>query len=272
MMNNSDRDLLLSFSDEPIGSSRRRICPKCGGGSTNEYSLVVTRLYEGLIFHCHRASCSHGGFIPTMANSVAISAKSKKKEAKPLKRPLQSLPKQLIEKLCSSYNLSQYDLMLNGVAHDYTANRYYFPIRNAAGYDIGAVAKCISKDNCNGPKAIIYFDNPDTPLTHFAARQSHHNTLIVVEDILSAIRVSRWGRGVALLGTNWNDATTVTLSRESDTVIPALDPDTWSMGNKEPLPLKIKKKYSLFFRNFKVVKLSKDPKDCPDDELNKSFA
>jgi hypothetical protein len=82
--------------------------------------------------------------------------------------------------------------------------------------------------------------------------------------------VSKYGWGVSLLGTNWNDATTVELQKVTRHVVLALDADTWD--REKPLPIEIAKKYSLFFETFSVVKVSKDPKDMNDEELRATFS
>jgi hypothetical protein len=255
------------------GQSVTCLCPKCRGGSTGEEKLSITRTSAGLLYNCYRASCKFKGFVSSLPGSLLPEPNNKKhKKPHPFTRPLIPLPEDMVLYLMQKYNLTEKDIANNGLAYDVDYDRLYLPIYNSLGYEIGGCAKKLGfkqHGNSQGSKNIIYYNDPDIQLLHFATKASELNTIIVVEDQLSAIRVSKYGRGVALLGTNWNDTTTVTLQKETRNIILALDADTWDKA--VPLPIAIARKYSLFFDTFKLVKVNKDPKDSTEEELQALF-
>ena len=89
-----------------------------------------------------------------------------------------------------------------------------------------------------------------------------HTTVILTEDVLSAIRCNRILRSCALLGTNISDNMVRDLLRHGyKNVWLALDPDALFK------PIELKKKWGLFFNTFRVISLTKDPKDLSHDKL-----
>lgn len=91
------------------------------------------------------------------------------------------------------------------------------------------------------------------------------NSIVVVEDSVSAIKVSRVCDSSELLGSNLSMHKAVGLSRIYDNLIIWLDSD------KLKTALKFKEKYSLLFKNVSVVHTEKDPKEYSTDEIRKEL-
>ena len=83
----------------------------------------------------------------------------------------------------------------------------------------------------------------------------------MVEDILSASKVSTLHKSVALLGHTLSIEQIKELRSQTEHLILMLDPDVFHKA------LTYKKRFGFYFRNFSVVLLSKDPKDTPKEEL-----
>ena len=83
---------------------------------------------------------------------------------------------------------------------------------------------------------------------------------MLVEDIPSAIRLARHTKSVALMS---NTIPANALSELSKyTVYIVLDEDATSQS------IKLKEKYSLFFKECKIIAITKDPKDMSEIELS----
>jgi Zn ribbon nucleic-acid-binding protein len=87
------------------------------------------------------------------------------------------------------------------------------------------------------------------------------DTVVVVEDILSAIRVGRHLPCLPLMGTNIPPKTLKTLSERFDCLVVWLDPD------KKKEAVKLRTSVSALFSNVGAVLSDKDPKEYPDPEI-----
>lgn len=246
------KELALSLS---IGDSIRCVCPKCQQAET---SFTVTRQDEGLIYNCYRLTCNLAGFIGSLPGSISLKRKPQKTKA--FVRPLRPLTEGILTTLLERYELTSEELSINGFKHDYLYNRLYMPIFTyREAHEVGAVAKDLTGHS--KLKAINYWSNTETSGLHYPITKHRLGPIVLVEDILSSVKVARHSRCVALLGTHLTDKMVTELQQQTDHIILALDPDAVTKA------FYIKKKYSLFFKTFEVKVLSQDPKDLPDTEL-----
>lgn len=96
----------------------------------------------------------------------------------------------------------------------------------------------------------------------YIAGVSRH-CLVIVEDILSAIKMGRHATAVALLGVHSKDAV-VRKAKDYDRVIVYLDNDNRAVRNKQVV---LKNQIALVNPNVSIYRSDKDPKECSDEEL-----
>lgn len=85
--------------------------------------------------------------------------------------------------------------------------------------------------------------------------------LVIVEDYVSAIRVSEWMDSMPLFGSHLDKKTAIRLFHLYDEVFLWLDPD------KSKQALKFKKEYEALFNNFYVVLSDRDPKEYESNDV-----
>lgn len=264
-------------------TTRGIMCPWCADRHDVERgSFVVTRLSEGLVYKCHRAKCSHSGFIPTVGWELTRK-KEKVFEPKYLRRPLKKLPIKVRNWLAEKYLIDRSMQELQEFKYDFTENRLYMPIYDLLSREMGGVSKKLPERLATietdmdkfhqGEKAIAYWFE-DVPKLHFPKRQECEwkVPITLVEDIPSAIRVqSVTGRVcVSLLGSGLTNEQVGYLTSITDHIILALDADTWDRRKQKggkALSIAYYELYSLFFKRFEMRIVSKDPKDMTDDEI-----
>ena len=142
-----------------------------------------------------------------------------------------------------------------GVRYNPNRRTYALDIRDCDGHTVGVVDR-----DYRGrvPKAISYWFN-DVPKLH--VRRTRGGPILVVEDIQSAIKGSRYIDSVALLGSYISMEQAKHLRQLTDTIYLALDEDATATAYK------LANKYGFYFRNFQVIPLSKDIKDMNEQEL-----
>lgn len=246
--------------DLGVEESIRITCPFCEAG--DEQSLSLKRTNEGLLYKCFRAKCGARGFISSMPGSTSIDLHKKKKfTPRPFKHNLANIPDSVYKHLFDKYGLTKEELNEQGFKYEPKYNRIYMPIFDKRGEEFGADTKALG-ERTGAPKTITYFTREECKLHFPRGRHQGEGPIVVVEDILSSVKVSRYVKSVALLGTTINNEKIVELRKVTKDVILMLDGDACAIA------LKYKKKYSFYFRNFLVILLSKeDPKDIKEQEL-----
>jgi len=250
----------LAALDLAQGQTMRSACPFCH--ATHEASLAVTRQAEGLVYTCPRAKCGQRGFIPSQGYDPHWE-KQQPKADKPVKSfdyDLYELPPSLRRMFHDKYDITEDELSQNGFKYAPDANRVAMPIFNWIGYSVGTVARSYA-ENCKGAKAISYFNDGQAHLHYVPYAGQRSSAVVCVEDIPSAIRCARFSRACAILGSHLSDDMVAELAGHTQHIILALDPDATAKA------FKLRDRYRMYFRNFDVRVLSKDPKDMDDDQL-----
>lgn len=273
-------DIKLSAASLAINETTRDIeCPFCPIGDKESHSFAVTRTEHGLLYQCYRAKCDGKGFISSNTSEL-YEYKKKEFEPKYFTRPLTRIHARMRRWLMQEYNLTSQDIANNHFRWDKTVGYLHMPITDWLGREIGACIKKLPStfisDDTNmdyyrtQQKAIHYWFN-DCPKLYFPVFSNYYRSdgqfdnLVLVEDIISAVRVSQFTPCIALLGHHLNEAMVTELRKHTRKIILALDADTWEMG--EAKPLKYKKEFEFYFDEFKVVKITKDPKSLSNEEL-----
>lgn len=257
-------------SDLVAGEHERTVCPKCKGGGSGEHSFIITMQTYNAVYKCFRAKCGFQGAISLLPNPE----KKPKVPKKVYTGKLEPIPSSLWETHFKPYDISQATLLEQGISFATDINRIRFPLYDYRGYMFGENLRAISPEQ--KPKALINKFN-DVPNLHFPLRVSSwpysslttSSTIMLVEDQVSALKLSYVKYCAALMGTNLSDEGLMQLRQIGiKTVILMLDGD--DAGLKASMTLK--EKLSPFFI-VKVILLEKgkDPKDLSMGQLNEEI-
>lgn len=231
-----------------------QLCPSCKGGRTGERTLSVWKEGRILKWKCWRASC------PFYGSTVNMS--SMHQEVEVPQKSIFTFPKtELIGPSIKDWIRSTYgiegDLLARGgikVALVGLTRRLYLPIFKYDGTVIGYVARALHKDT--KPKTLTYQSEPSMSWYH----QPSSDTLCIVEDQLSALRLSRYVGAVALLSTNLSQVRVKEIAASSyKKVFLMLDADAFGKAAKLAMDYKDTLKMIL-------VKLPKDVKNMKEEE------
>lgn len=239
-----------------------QLCPKCKGGRTKERTLSVARDAGELVWHCHRASCGFSGRDRVRGTADAIPHyKPDKKERKlPEVTSLKDIPTEARDFLSKKYGLTDEHIAdanltwCNDYAYREGSGRLCILVYNWKGVRDGYVLRSLTGAE---PKALTYVKSNSMAFYHKPAAKK----VIIVEDAFSAIRLSRYCTAVALLGTHLNPSRIHDiLSTKAEQYYLWLDGDAFAQAVNYAL------KYKHLIK-LHVRKLTKDLKDCSEDEL-----
>lgn len=244
-------------------TSRQLLCPRCNGGMGKERAFNISRSADGLLYFCHRASCDFRGFIPTGRLSVAPTGKLLEGLRK-FNHPIAPLPIEMGLYLHDRYGLTGGELNANQFGWWPDARRVILPMLDDRGSRIGILARSYNGDK---PKTLRFWEEEAPKLafpaiTEDVGRWYGGGPVVVVEDMLSAIKVQRHSPCVALCGTWLGHPEAVYLSRRYNRLFIMLDPGA------EQAALRIQRNYGLLFDEVRVLGgYAEDPKDLSDDKL-----
>jgi DNA primase len=100
---------------------------------------------------------------------------------------------------------------------------------------------------------------------HYPVQKHKTKQVVLVEDTISAARVSLKTPAAALLGTYLGEEAALDLRQHYDKLVVCLDRDTWNKPTATGV--KLKHEYDILFNSIKVKHISKDPKYMTDEEL-----
>lgn len=243
-------------SSIPIGNSSYFTCPKCHRPA----KLGITKNPDVTIYQCFSASCDLKGAIKSPLDKETLSVMLKNKTS--VYTPPFNMPDYFVEglgsddslKLALKYNLiSGYGKRAFKTYYDPKLHRQVFLHTNLKGDVVGAMGRALRVGQ--KPKAHIYLGSEKTPW-----KIGDSKTLVVVEDILSAIQVYNAGcTGIALSGTsikldylNW--------FKGYDTIILCLDYDAAIKS------IEMKKLLDLCSESVIIKLIYKDVKDMTLEE------
>ena len=178
------------YLDETINT----YCPFCE--ARHEKKFYITRTSTGLLYYCHRGTCGRHGIVGAEYTDVAG---RKRERFKVFKGNLITLPKEIWGEIFSKYDIGYDRCMEQGIKYAQEERRIYFPIYNERGYQIGENLKAVSAET--QPKNLILRWS-DYPNVHFPLRQEHGDSIVLVEDHISALKIAEVGYSAALMGTH----------------------------------------------------------------------
>ena len=227
----------------------------------------MRRLPEGILYICYRASCGERGFVSSVGTIFPSAGNFlKRKESNPYTRPLQRLNAGTRRFFLQKFGLRSSEIQQFRWAP--ADGKVAMPILDFRGYEIGNVLRlypelCIEQRQ-KPRKAISYWNSTSIPTLHFQTFKHDVRSIVLVEDIISAIKIGRHRNCVALLGSHLSEKNAQhLLDLGICEVNVALDADAWDKA------VKMKRQYSVLFRTFNVLtwENKRDPKDQSDEEL-----
>lgn len=249
----------------------RHICPWCGGGKSKEKSFTVTEKDGMLKYNCFRAKCRGSrGILPVNPLN------EDKKVAAPVKKELKD-DKDHIKQLPANkqyYFQTIFELEPEATDDWYwstTSNKVIIPLYSTEGDTIGHLQKHYpvldpTKSPSTETSSRTYWrDDTEEPHLHFPYPVLKPDELVLVEDVISAIRMSTVGKidSAALLGTHITEDTIAKLKTKGfKHIIILLDADATARA------IKLKEKMELSFQSVVIKPLEgPDIKDLSDTEI-----
>lgn len=265
-MTNHDDELRLLAMDLSDGErSQHLVCPECGGGDSHERSLLIW-VNDGVITaKCYRVKC---GWHRRLGDTgVRIKTERKVKQSFTTLK-VTPLPPIAFEYLEERFTLTRKELLMNGVKWEAEQERILIPINGLRVHDSGLegyLARAypeLQMHNSAIPKAVAHFkvDEPTCLMQPFCQQG---DTLVLLEDYWSAMRVARHVQACALSGTSLGDrAVTAMLRAGVKHLVFVLDADARQKARS------LVHKHRLLFQSVRAVFLyGKDPKDMTEEEL-----
>lgn len=264
-------------TEVPDGGEGRFVCPKCGGGQSGERSLSIRRSQKNFAFYiCWRAKCDLGKGKVSLFGDGNILWNGYQKglvtERKVWEPATCSLDEGVASFLKNKYLLEDGYLLYAGICQTNQDRRVVFPMWTPKRTRKGKVVRAYRhlyrgwSEYCTVPKAITVVPDKSVPMTSWYYRHrmkaKSSDTLVVVEDVLSALRLTDHTDAVALLGTNFAIKSQTEIATQGyKNIYLALDPDASKKAarlvrqNKSKLP------------GLKLKLLDKDVKDMTHEEL-----
>ncbi len=235
----------------------RTICPSCRGGVHSEESLSITR-NEGLVWQCFRAKCGVKGATNGVAFSSSNEEKQIKKATPTWEGKTYDIPPKVAEQIQSLWGLSD---VPNWYWTTEFGGRIAMSVRSPKDLHRGWVLRALS--STVRTKALTYLEKGEG--LSWYKTQPHTGT-VLVEDIPSAIRASRYVNAVALLGTG------IGLTRAAEIAEHAPRPITVALDqDATALSFRWAHKYKLLWDTVKVLPLTKDIKNMTEDDVCRMF-
>lgn len=254
----------LKLLNIPVGRTVTTECPSCGKAKLS----VTNKDGTGYLYNCFRASCGTKGYLPLtgMGSFATDDPVQPERQRRPYSGPLS--PLLLFEKqfLGRKYGFTDYHLEKSKVRHSQVglAGRFMFPILDLQGHRKGIQFRSYTG---SGPKAITLMERDvATKSSWYSANEVSKvdalgNTVVLVEDIPSAVRLSRYVAAIALLGTTVDPVDIPLMAAKWSTVIVALDPDATEQA------FRVQNQLMGWFDWVDLLFLSKDVKDMSEAEL-----
>lgn len=274
MNDNIRLEILNAGKSLQLDEVRTILCPFCqrdwiAQGKPESWkpaeSFSLKRVPAGYVYICFRASCTDGnkgGILSSSADKPAGVSK-KKSRVRYFSGELSPLSTEVYDLHLQQYGIVYFVFQKENYQWWEERQRIYIPIVDHRGYEIGANAKTVVNSK---PKTIMYPFCDDVPLVHWPllSRISFKDTVVLVEDQISALKVAHVAPSVSINGTHISeDMIKYFINLGIKQVKIMFDPD--AVGKA----IKYKSKYHGVFANVDVISTTQDPKWYSFDQLQK---
>lgn len=259
-------EIALSYSAIGDGeTSSGEICPACAGGDSQEKSLSVTRRGNSLLFICHRSSCylrgavSLGG-MPTLGETP----RSLDRKTSYPRVAAEQLNAATAKFLATRYRIPAESVEFAGLGWTGDANWRYGRRVAMPIYGPNSKERGVSYRSYEGvaPKTITELKDGSESTASWYKWLRKSDTLIIVEDQISAIKLAPYVHSLALLGTHMNEDLAKEIAAQGyKTVLICLDNDATYTA------IKMQLMWKSTIKGLLVNGLGKDIKDMNDNEF-----
>ena len=231
-------------------------------------SLIITRTRDGWAWYCHR--CKQGGTRDLSGKSPRQVAQFMKSlNVQPIKTVQQMrLPLDYTKEIPAaglSYlytrGMSDGDIKRWKVGYSSKYSRVIFPVYE--GHNLlffqGRTILKVARDN---PKWMNVYKSGRREI-YFIANHLFSHEVVIVEDIISAVRVSHTVDAYAMLSVHIPEDLIVELAKKYEVIYLWLDPD------KKMKTFNLMRRYRSFGLNVHLITTGKDPKYYSDDEVKR---
>lgn len=249
----------------PVGEGRR-FAGHCS--HKPDKSLIITRSRTGWAWYCHR--CKEWGIRDLSGKSPAEKAAFIKslsaqpiQTMKDIRLPLDYTRELTVEALayCYTRGLTDTDIKQWKFGYSHKYGRLILPVykdRRLLFYQ-GRAMFPITKDN---PKYMNVYQSGRRGV-YFVACKMFSGDVVIVEDIVSAIRVSYTADAYAMLSTHVPEALILELDEQYNTIYLWLDPD------KLRKCAKLMRRYRSLGIDIKLIRSDKDPKFYNNENIRR---
>jgi hypothetical protein len=257
-------------ADILVGTTENKFsCPFCIGGANGDRGFVITRLTESeAVYCCHRATCGKAGRIACwgfrLEQILCDPTSQPKSEFTPRVYTGRTgeLGQEWSTEILGLYGLTVEESYWANWRRDIGSGRLVCPILGPTGKCRGQeLRKSKISSGDYGPKTIHYRQSEEVWMGWY--RRSKTNPIILVEDIVSALKGSRHFQAGCLLGSHVSldhilEATEVAKDQK---IYLALDKDATDKAAH------FIKKWKFVAANLVLQPLSKDLKLMTDEEI-----
>lgn len=254
-MNNKALAAILSALEDT--DSIRTVCPYCGGGASKESSFTATREGDSFFWKCFRASCGRGGQSGP-GRVVRTTTPIRHRNTRLWEGECEQLSDEWRAFLQAKVGFTAWHVDVSGAMYAPKEHRIAYPIFDPTGRRRGWSLRSYNGET---PKVLTFPERVDEPHLSYYRTRVGEGHVVVVEDIPSAVRASRYTNAVALLGTAVRFDDALEIAAHFRKVTWALDKDAIRLS------LKWHNKYGGLFASSKIIMLEHDIKDLPDEEL-----
>lgn len=236
-------------------------CPFCGSSE----GTMLSRDAEKVIFTCFRAKCPKNGSIMLPIVGTMIPTVPKKTfKPRVFTGQTQDLNADQIDYFKNKY---QIDPLRGRIGWSEAEQRYSIPLHTYTGDRWGWGLRSFQEGI---DRKFILYKEQDVETLYFCPSVDYRksDTIVLVEDVFSAMKVSRYMPAAALLGTSLSTESRKLLRQEFNKVVIWLDYDTWLPPKHPspywlPKPRQMKREIELFFDKVSCICSREDPKDLP---------
>ncbi len=236
------------------GDNIREVCPRCGGGSSGEKSLSVSRRDGHLVWYCFRAKCGYKG--ATGGSGLIQKAERKAdRRRKMWEGKTYPVPDDVAARIHEMWHM---DVPENWWWTTDYGGRVAMSIRSPRFTHRGWVLRSITPTE--GAKALTYTHEGEQGISWY--KTSPHRGTIIVEDIPSAVRASTYVNSVALLGTGIGMDRAIEIADHAPRPLYlAFDQDATAVAHRWA------RRYALLWGDVSVLPLEEDIKDMKEQDI-----
>lgn len=247
----------------PDGTHGRGVCPICKGGRTEEKSFIAVVTSKGTFYKCYRASCGIQGYTDNFTvTPVGMPVGGTKK---PFTYETIPLSEEWLKFFADKFELTKLDIEFAEWKYCPSEDRIVMPVKNPLGLTLGVQARSY-RSNVR-TKSLNYKEVLTEPFISWFIRPSNPEKvpLFVMEDQVSALKMSRFVPSLALIGTEISLEKAAEISKYFRNIVLILDADAWHKS------LKLKKKITSLFPEMVASNLcvqeKSDVKEIPLERL-----